>query len=86
MFFWQNELSDSCKQMENDIQAYQRQLEAKKKMQDDLDKELQFAFQEISKLTALVDGKGTVQIFMSAHWPPGAYLQWLSTFPESRAC
>lgn len=53
--------------MENDIQAYQRQLEAKKKMQDDLDKELQFAFQEISKLTALVDGKGTVQIFMSAH-------------------
>ncbi|XP_057649265.1 centromere-associated protein E [Chionomys nivalis] len=53
-----NELSDACKQMENDIQAYQRQLEAKKKMQDDLDKELQFAFQEISKLTALVDGKG----------------------------
>lgn len=53
-----NELSDSCKQMENDIQAYQRQLEAKKKMQDDLDKELQFAFREISKLTALVDGKG----------------------------
>ncbi|KAK7819394.1 hypothetical protein U0070_025422, partial [Myodes glareolus] len=38
--------------------VYQRQLEAKKKMQDDLDKELQFAFQEISKLTALVDGKG----------------------------
>ncbi|CAH6789042.1 Cenpe [Phodopus roborovskii] len=53
-----NELSDSCKQMENDIQAYQRQLEAKKKMQVDLDKELQFAFQEISKLTALVEGKG----------------------------
>uniref|UniRef100_A0A8C8T2P9 Centromere-associated protein E n=1 Tax=Peromyscus maniculatus bairdii TaxID=230844 RepID=A0A8C8T2P9_PERMB len=53
-----NELSDSCKQMENDIQVYQRQLEAKKKMQVDLDKELQFAFQEISKLTALVDGKG----------------------------
>lgn len=61
MFFSQNELSDSCKQMESDIQVYQRQLEAKKKMQDDLDKELQFAFQEISKLTALVDGKGTVQ-------------------------
>ncbi|XP_036047276.1 centromere-associated protein E [Onychomys torridus] len=53
-----NELSDSCKQMENDIQVYQRQLEAKKKMQVDLDKELQFAFQEISKLTALVEGKG----------------------------
>ena len=53
--------------MENDIQVYQRQLEAKKKMQDDLDKELQFAFQEISKLTALVDGKGTVQMYMSVH-------------------
>ncbi|XP_029393798.1 centromere-associated protein E [Mus pahari] len=53
-----NELSDSCKQMENDIQMYQRQLEAKKKMQNDLDKELQSAFQEISKLNALVDGKG----------------------------
>lgn len=60
MFFQQNELSDSCKQMENDTQAYQRQLEAKKKMQVDLDKELQFAFQEISKLTALVEGKGTI--------------------------
>lgn len=53
-----NELSDSRKQMENDIQMYQRQLEAKKKMQTDLDKELQLAFQEISKLSALVDGKG----------------------------
>ncbi|XP_055484148.1 centromere-associated protein E [Psammomys obesus] len=53
-----NELSDSCKQMQNDIQLYERQLEAKKKMQVDLDKELQSAFQEISKLTALVDGKG----------------------------
>ncbi|XP_029331454.1 centromere-associated protein E isoform X2 [Mus caroli] len=53
-----NELSDSCKQMESDIQMYQRQLEAKKKMQTDLDKELQLAFQEISKLNALVNGKG----------------------------
>uniref|UniRef100_A0A8C6MWV0 Centromere-associated protein E n=1 Tax=Mus spicilegus TaxID=10103 RepID=A0A8C6MWV0_MUSSI len=53
-----NELSDSRKQMESDIQMYQRQLEAKKKMQTDLDKELQLAFQEISKLSALVDGKG----------------------------
>ncbi|XP_028616283.1 centromere-associated protein E [Grammomys surdaster] len=53
-----NELSDSCKQMENDIQMYQRKLEAKKKIQTDLDKELQSAFQEISKLNALVDGKG----------------------------
>ncbi|XP_052035166.1 centromere-associated protein E isoform X13 [Apodemus sylvaticus] len=53
-----NELSNSCKQMENDIQMYQHQLEAKKKMKTDLDKELQLAFQEISKLSALVDGKG----------------------------
>lgn len=44
--------------MENDIQMYQHQLEAKKKMKTDLDKELQLAFQEISKLSALVDGKG----------------------------
>lgn len=80
MFFQQNELSDSCKQMENDIQVYQRQLEAKKKMQVDLDKELQFAFQEISKLTALVDGKGTIQIQISAHWPLGTHLKGLSTF------
>ncbi|XP_006233413.3 centromere-associated protein E isoform X2 [Rattus norvegicus] len=53
-----NELSDSCKQMENGIQMYQRQLEAKKQVQADLEKELQLAFQEISKLSALVDGKG----------------------------
>ncbi|XP_051021708.1 centromere-associated protein E [Acomys russatus] len=53
-----SELSDSCKHMQNDIQLYERQLEAKKKMQVDLDKELQSAFQEIVKLTTLVDGKG----------------------------
>nr|XP_038959787.1 centromere-associated protein E isoform X4 [Rattus norvegicus] len=44
--------------MENGIQMYQRQLEAKKQVQADLEKELQLAFQEISKLSALVDGKG----------------------------
>lgn len=55
--------------MENDIQMYQRQLEAKKKMQTDLDKELQLAFQEISKLSALVDGKGITQVQTSVHWP-----------------
>jgi centromeric protein E len=43
--------------MEDDIQQYQNQLEAKKKIQVDLDKELQSAFNEITKLTSLVDGK-----------------------------
>lgn len=43
--------------MENDIQLYQRQLEAKKKMQVDLEKELQSSFNEIAKLTCLIDGK-----------------------------
>ncbi|MBZ3891738.1 Centromere-associated protein E, partial [Sciurus carolinensis] len=51
------ELASTCKQMENDIQLYQSQLEAKKKMQVDLDKELQSAFNEITKLTSLIDGK-----------------------------
>lgn len=35
------ELASTCKQMENDTQLYQSQLEAKKKMQVDLEKELQ---------------------------------------------
>ncbi|KAM6221995.1 centromere-associated protein E [Rhynchocyon petersi] len=51
------ELENTCKQMENDMQASQKQLETKKKMQVDLEKELQFAFNEIAKLTTLVDGK-----------------------------
>ncbi|KAM4834068.1 centromere-associated protein E isoform 2-T2 [Thomomys bottae] len=51
------ELENACKQMENDINQYQRQLEAKKKIQVDLDKELQSAFNEITKLTSLMDGK-----------------------------
>ncbi|XP_073897568.1 centromere-associated protein E isoform X2 [Castor canadensis] len=51
------ELTNMCKQMEDDIQQYQNQLEAKKKIQVDLDKELQSAFNEITKLTSLVDGK-----------------------------
>ncbi|XP_058150671.1 centromere-associated protein E isoform X2 [Dasypus novemcinctus] len=50
-------LSNMCEQMENDIQLFQSQLEAKKKMQVDLEKELQSAFSEITKLTSLVDGK-----------------------------
>lgn len=43
--------------MENDIELYQSQLEAKKKMQVDLEKELQSSFNEITKLTSLIDGK-----------------------------
>ncbi|XP_048189555.1 centromere-associated protein E isoform X2 [Perognathus longimembris pacificus] len=51
------QLENACKQMEDDIHLYQRQLEAKKKIQVDLDKELQSAFNEITKLTSLMDGK-----------------------------
>lgn len=49
--------------MENDTQLYQSQLEAKKKMQIDLEKELQSAFNEITKLTSLIDGKVPKGIF-----------------------
>ena len=42
--------------MENDTQLYQSQLEAKKKMQVDLEKELQSSLSEITKLTSLIDG------------------------------
>ncbi|XP_042638594.1 centromere-associated protein E [Orycteropus afer afer] len=52
-----NELTNTCKQMENDIKVFQSQLKTKKKMQVDLEKELQSAFNEITKLTSLVDGK-----------------------------
>nr|XP_025729356.1 centromere-associated protein E-like isoform X4 [Callorhinus ursinus] len=51
------ELTNTYKEMENDIQLYQCQLEAKKKMQVDLEKELQSSFNEITKLTSLIDGK-----------------------------
>ncbi|KAM5255869.1 LOW QUALITY PROTEIN: centromere-associated protein E [Ctenodactylus gundi] len=51
------ELANTCKQMESDAQLYQSQLEAKKKMQVDLEKELQSAFNEITKLSSLADGK-----------------------------
>lgn len=51
------ELASTCKQMESDVQLLQSQLEAKKKMQVDLEKELQSAFNEIAKLTSLIDGK-----------------------------
>ncbi|XP_043401195.1 centromere-associated protein E isoform X3 [Chelonia mydas] len=56
-----NELLNGYKQMEKDVQLYQRQLEAGKvsykKMQVDLQKELQSAFQENTKLTLLLEGK-----------------------------
>uniref|UniRef100_A0A8C3WHZ5 Centromere-associated protein E n=1 Tax=Catagonus wagneri TaxID=51154 RepID=A0A8C3WHZ5_9CETA len=51
------ELASTCKQMENDIQLYQSHLEVKKKMQVDLEKELQSSFNEITQLTSLIDGK-----------------------------
>ncbi|KAM5285612.1 centromere-associated protein E isoform 3-T3 [Hipposideros larvatus] len=51
------ELSSICKQMENDNQSYKSQLEAKEKMKADLMKELQSSFNEITKLTSLLDGK-----------------------------
>nr|KAF6499445.1 centromere protein E [Molossus molossus] len=51
------ELASICKQMENDNRSYQSQLEAKKKIQVDLEKELQSSFNEITKLTSLIDGK-----------------------------
>uniref|UniRef100_A0A673TN84 Centromere-associated protein E n=1 Tax=Suricata suricatta TaxID=37032 RepID=A0A673TN84_SURSU len=51
------ELACTYKQLETDIQFYQSQLEAKKKMQVDLEKELQSSFNEITKLTSLIDGK-----------------------------
>ncbi|XP_075785794.1 centromere-associated protein E isoform X2 [Pelodiscus sinensis] len=56
-----NELLNSYKQMEKDTQLYQSQLEAGKvsykQMQADLQRELQSAFQENTKLTLLLEGK-----------------------------
>ncbi|XP_074178971.1 centromere-associated protein E isoform X3 [Rhinolophus sinicus] len=51
------ELTSICKQMENDNQLYKSQLDAKEKMKVDLMKELQSSFNEITKLTSLLDGK-----------------------------
>ncbi|KAG8134457.1 hypothetical protein E2320_007579 [Naja naja] len=54
-----NQLSDTYKQMEKDLGSYKTQLEAGKviykKMQSDLQKELQYYLQENAKLTSLVE-------------------------------
>ncbi|XP_069878478.1 centromere-associated protein E isoform X1 [Dipodomys merriami] len=60
------ELENAYKQMEDDIHLYQCQLEAKKKIQVDMDKELQSAFNEITKLTSLMDGKVPRDLFSNS--------------------
>ncbi|XP_054058213.1 centromere-associated protein E isoform X2 [Rissa tridactyla] len=56
-----NELLNNYKQMQKDVQLYQSQIEAGKasykKMQADLQKELQSAFQENTRLTSMMEGK-----------------------------
>ncbi|XP_005518025.2 PREDICTED: centromere-associated protein E [Pseudopodoces humilis] len=56
-----NELLNNHNQMQKDVQLYQSQIEAGKtsyrKMQADLQRELQFLFQENSRLTSLMEGK-----------------------------
>ncbi|XP_010014100.1 PREDICTED: centromere-associated protein E, partial [Nestor notabilis] len=56
-----NELSKNYKQMQKDVEVYQSQIEAGKasyrKMQADLQKELQSVFQENTRLTLLMEGK-----------------------------
>ncbi|XP_059578334.1 centromere-associated protein E isoform X3 [Alligator mississippiensis] len=56
-----NEVLNNYKQMEKEVQLYQSQLEAGKvsykKMQADLQRELQSAFQENTKLNSILEGK-----------------------------
>ncbi|XP_072191354.1 centromere-associated protein E [Excalfactoria chinensis] len=56
-----NELLNNHRQMQMDVELYQRQIEAGKasykKMQADLQKELQSAFQENTRLNSLMEGK-----------------------------
>lgn len=65
--------------MQKDVQLYQSQIEegkaSYKKMQADLQKELQSVFQENTRLTSLMEGKvpkGTVShaAFFPSHSPP----------------
>ncbi|XP_036618226.1 centromere-associated protein E [Trichosurus vulpecula] len=55
------ELSSRCQQLEKENHQYQRQLEERKdiskRRQADLERELQSAFNEITKLTSIIDGK-----------------------------
>ncbi|NWQ94216.1 CENPE protein, partial [Burhinus bistriatus] len=57
-----SELLNNYKQMQKDVQLYQSQIEAGKasykKMQAELQKELQSVFQENTRLTSLLEGKG----------------------------
>ncbi|NXW72481.1 CENPE protein, partial [Hirundo rustica] len=59
--FIANELLNNHNQMQKDVQLYQRQIEAGKasyrKMQTDLQRELQSLFQENTRLTSLMEGK-----------------------------
>ncbi|KAM6346746.1 centromere-associated protein E [Podargus strigoides] len=56
-----NELLNNYKQMQKDVELYQSQIEAEKarykKMQTDMQKELQSVFQENTRLTSLMEGK-----------------------------
>lgn len=63
--------------MQKDVQLYQSQIEAGKasykKMQADLQKELQSVFQENTRLTSLMEGKvpkGTIQFELVLSSPP----------------
>ncbi|XP_068950760.1 centromere-associated protein E isoform X4 [Petaurus breviceps papuanus] len=55
------DLSGRCKQLEKENHQYQSQLEERKdifkRRQSDLERELQSAFNEITKLTSIIDGK-----------------------------
>lgn len=53
----QKEQANMCGQIESNLQGCQRQLEAKKKIQADMEKELQAAFSEITELNALLNSK-----------------------------
>ncbi|NXI98148.1 CENPE protein, partial [Psophia crepitans] len=59
--FLKNELLNNYKQMQKDVQFYQSQIEVEKasykKMQADLQKELQSVFQENTRLISLMEGK-----------------------------
>lgn len=66
--------------MQKDVQLYQSQIEvgkaSYKKMQADLQKELQFVFQENTRLTSLMEGK-----VPKGTYSGGAF--FLSPFPSS---